>query len=140
MSEAGDVHDDERGIHAQELVVVYAELVEPDHVFDEYVALADEAEEDLVRVAAVGPELQGHGEAVARLLYPGRAHARALLIAGEGTEGPVCVARRGPLYLYDLRAELGQHARGKGHGYERAGADDAHARERAELRDDEFPF
>lgn len=140
MSVAGDVDDDEGRVRLEELRVADAELFGPDHVLDEDVAPAYELQEQLVRIGAPGPQLQGHRQAVARLLSPGRAYGLPVPAPGQRAEAAVGVAHAGPLYLYDLRAELGQHAGGEGHRDERARAHHAHALKRPEARRYEFPF
>ena len=114
VAEAADVDDDELRVDLQQLLVIDAKLVQPDHVLHEYVGFLDEAVEQLLDLGVLQVELEGQAELVARVLSPGGADLLAVHVGKRG-EHAQRVAHAGTLDVDDLGAEVGQHGGGEGH-------------------------
>ena len=133
VAEAGDVDDDELRVDLQQVLIVNAQLVEPDHVLHVDIGFLDEVVEQLLDLGVLQVELEGEAQLIAGVLGPGGGDLLAVDL-GEGGEHTQGVADARTLDVDDLSAEVGQHGGAEGHGDEGAGADDAHTGKRAVLR------
>ena len=137
VAHAGDMDDDQLRVDLEQLLVIDAQLVHPDHVLHENVGFFDETVEDLLDFFMLEVQLEAHSQLVAGILCPGSGDLRAVDI-GKGSQHTKRIADTGALNLDDFCTEVGQHGSGKGHGHQGAGADNAHARKGTKLGDDEF--
>ena len=139
VAHAADVDDDQLRVHLQQLLVIDAQFLQPDHVLHEDVGFLDETVEYLLYLVELEVQLQGHGQLVAGVLRPGCGNLFAVDL-GERRQHTERVAHAGAFYLDDLGAEIGQHGGGKGHCYQRAGAHYAHAGKGTVLGDYKLAF
>lgn len=70
MAVARHMNYHQPGVYLEQLTVMNAELIKPDHVLDKNITALDKPEEYLFNIRIVKVKLKRHRQAVSRILHP----------------------------------------------------------------------